>query len=155
MDLAAKKALRDTILTRAAEQLGDITPHVFVRYYASCPDALDGFVAHSCGRRQQLEGEMVQQALYCLMEWYEWPGEIEIILLTTIPHHIETLHVTYEHFARLIDTVCETITDTIPAQNANELEVWLELQHEIKALCDEAVRHAVVPKPVVTGVTTP
>lgn len=151
MDLEEKKALLNASLERAAEQLGDITPHVYARYYERCPDARASFEELHPGNRRQLEGQMVEQALYCLMEWYDCPGEIEIILVTTIPHHIETLHVKFEHFAELIDAVCETVTATIPPQQSGELAVWEELQAAMKALCKEGAEYVRIPARQMAG----
>ncbi len=35
---------------------------------------------------------MVEQALYCLMYGFDSPGEIEILLLGSVPHHNDTLN---------------------------------------------------------------
>lgn len=142
MDIEAKKAALEASLERAAERLGDITPHVYDIYYRRCPEAKADFEYHFPGDNHPLEGQMVEQALYCLMEWYDSPGEIEIILLGTVPHHIETLHIQPRHFSELINAVCETIVATIPPGNAEEMAVWRELQGELMALFDASAQYA-------------
>ena len=142
MNIAAKKAALEASLERAAEQLGDITPHVYETYYRRCPEAKADFDYHFPGDRHPLEGQMVEQALYCLMEWYDSPGEIEIILLGTIPHHIETLKIPPRHFSELIIAVCETIVTTIPPNRPEELAVWEELGGELMALFDASAQFA-------------
>lgn len=142
MDLVAKKAALEASLERAAEQLGDITPHVYETYYRRCPEAKADFDHHFPGDSHPLEGQMVEQALYCLMEWFDSPGEIEIILLSTVPHHIETLHIEPRHFSELINAVCETIVATIPPERSEELAVWKELRGELIALFDASALYA-------------
>jgi len=142
MDLAAKKQALETSLERAAELLGDITPHVYEVYYRRCPQAKADFEYHFPGEGHPLEGQMVEQALYCLMEWYESPGEVEIILLSTVPHHIETLHIEPNHFSELIIAVCETIVSTIPPENTEELGVWAELRVELMNLFEQSAKYA-------------
>ena len=131
MKLEAAKCALDASLQRAADLLGDITPHVFARHYKSHPESMVEFVQDFPAGRQALEGQMVEQVLYCLMTWFECPGEIEMVLLSTLPHHIDTLKVAPEHFTALIDAVCDTITDTIPADQIEELAVWRELRGEL------------------------
>ena len=144
MDKAERRAVLERSLERAADKLGDITPHVFAAYYARHPGARADFEFHHPGKAETLEGEMVSQALYCLMEWFECPGEIEIVLLGTIPHHIETLHIEPARFADLLLQVCDTIGDTIPASEATEQEVLAGLRADMVDLFNQGyayVRH--------------
>lgn len=142
MDVAEKQSLLHTSLTRAAETLGDITAPVYTLYYARCPDARERFDHFYPEGRERLEGAMIQQVLYCLMYWFESPGEIEIVLMSTIPHHIETLGVTSEMFSRLLTAVCDIVTSTIPAQTMDEVEVWRELHADLITFCEESAKHA-------------
>lgn len=129
-------------LERASEQLGDITGAVYSRFYARCPRARASFATLDAGNPARLEGTMVEQALYCLMRWHESPGEIEIILMTTIPHHIETLDVDLEQFGGLLDAVCDVIAGSIPADALDELTAWQELRDTLLGICTEAASHA-------------
>jgi hypothetical protein len=142
MDIEEKKALLNSSLERAAEQLGDITEKVYARYYERFPEAQQRFAELHPGGQHRLEGEMVEQVLYCLMQWFDCPGEIEIILLTTIPHHIDTLHVKPAFFSELMTTVCETIIATIPPGESGERAVWDELQETMQTLCDQGSQYA-------------
>jgi len=141
MDIEIKKNLLNSSLERTAEKLGDITPNVMERFYARFQDARQCFEELYRGDRQKLEGEMIEQVLYCLMEWYDCPGEIEIVMVTTIPHHVECLHVHPEFFSGLIDAVCDTVVSTIPAEETGELGVWAELQETMRSLVDDNVRY--------------
>lgn len=139
MSLDRKKALLDVILERAAEQLGDITPHVMDAFYRRFPDAQARFADLASGERIKLEQQMVEQALYCLMVWLDSRAQIEIIFHTTIPHHAQTLSVRPELFSELIAAVHATIAATIPAQEAGETAVWNDLHAGMKVLIADIV----------------
>lgn len=142
MDVTEKQALIQTSLERAAEALGDITKPVYALYYSRCPEARARFTSLYPQGQERLEGTMVEQVVYCLMYWFESPGEIEVVLISTIPHHIETLGVTGDMFSRLITAVCDTVTATIPPEAEAEHAVWRELHAELTGLCEESARYA-------------
>lgn len=142
MDVAEKQSVIQIGLTRAAEVLGDVTAPVYELYYKRCPEARERFDYFYPEGRERLEGSMVEQVLYCLMYWFDSPGEIEIVLITTIPHHIETLGVTNDMFAKLITAVRDTITATIPPEAESERTVWRDLHDELLQLCAESAKHA-------------
>src|SRR3546814_15397449 len=80
MGRAEKMAVRDRGLTRAAEAIGDVTPAVMALYYARYPEAAASFEHHGLGKTAALEGEMVENCLYCLMHCIDRRGEIDILL---------------------------------------------------------------------------
>lgn len=141
-----KQALVQASLERAAEALGDITEPVYALYYGRCPDARARFAEFYPHGQERLEGAMVEQVLYCLMYWFESPGEIEIVLISTIPHHIETLGVPGDMFSHLITAVCDTVIATIPAEAEAEHAVWRELHRELTGLCGESAQYARPPQ---------
>ncbi|MCH7629820.1 MULTISPECIES: hypothetical protein [Novosphingobium] len=135
--------LLDTGLTRAAEALGDITPRVMQRLLARFPEAAQRFDSlcswdRTPEVRARLEGEMVEQALYCLMRWLESPQEVEIILYGSVPHHAETLDVPPAMFTGLLEAVCDEIIATIPADVGDELQLWQSLRADLVALIARA-----------------
>jgi len=142
VEIEEKKALLASSLERAADRLGDITPHVMAAYYACQPEARQRFEELQAGNPGLLEGQMVEQVLYCLMEWFDSAGEIEIILVTTVPHHIDTLHIPPSFFADLIAAVCDTIVATIPAERRGERAVWDELRRELLAITGNSAAYA-------------
>lgn len=142
MDAQDKGLLLDASLERAAGQLGDITPLVYETYYQRCPEARAKFTELYPGGAERLEGEMVEQALYCLMEWFRSPGEIEIVLLGTVPHHIETLGIEPYLFSELIIAVCDTLEATVPDNAADERAVWAELRGAMLELFKVAASYA-------------
>lgn len=134
MDTARKKELLEASLHRAAEALGDITPLVLARYYARFPEAETAFATLWPGNRAGLEGEMVERTLYCLMTWLDSPGEIEIMLMGSVPHHDATLKVPPQWFGGFLETTAQVIVETIPSDAADELTVWQELRDDLGQL---------------------
>lgn len=125
---AERLAIFERSLMRCAEELGDITPMVASAFYQTYPEALAIFQEHYAGSKGALEGEMVEQVLYCLMTWYAAPREIEIVVLSTFPHHVETLRVMPEQFSGFVDAVCQVIASTVPPDAAEEHAVLDDLR---------------------------
>ncbi len=138
--------LVDTILYRAAEALGDITRPVMTRYYQRFPSVWEMFEHHGGMTAHTLEGEMVDQALYCLMNWYSSRGEVEIVLLGSVPHHAETLKVPPNAYQGLLQATAEVIGDTIPVDNTEELAVWRDLCDGLYAVIEQSRRYIHAPK---------
>lgn len=138
MHTAEKMAVVDETLHRVAEEVGDITGSVMSLYYQRCPEALEAFETHARGHRAQLEGEMVERALYCLMYWFETPGEIEMSLAGSIPHHHDTLSVAPRWYSELIDATADVVVHTIPAENTRELAVWAELRGDLAKVIEDS-----------------
>lgn len=134
MDAAEKTALVECTLIRAAEQLGDITESSMANYYRRFPEAKQAFHAHSPLDPGKLEGQMIENSLYCLMYWFESPGEIKILLSNSVPHHSDTLEVPPQWYAELIETTAEVVATTIPPENTLELTVWDELRSDLAKL---------------------
>jgi hypothetical protein len=139
--IAAEKTARvDDILMRAAEQIGDVTGPSMQAYYRRCPAALAAFEKHSLGNLAQLEGQMIENTLHCMMHWFNSPGEIEILLLGSVPHHNDTLQVPADWYVDLIEATADVIAATIPADNTAELAVWNELRSDLCAVIDDCRR---------------
>lgn len=134
---AGKQATFEKSLMRCAEALGDITPHVARAFYEAYPEGRERFEYHYPDASKPMEGEMVEQTLYCLMNWFSSPREIEIVVLSTFPHHVETLGIGAEQFTGFIEAVCRVIASTIPADAADELAVIEDL---IRGFRDLAVK---------------
>jgi len=98
----------------------------------SSSDAEATFESLSQGWRGQLEGQMIENTLYCLMRWFEAQGEITIMLLESVPHHDETLQVPADWYHDLIDVTAEIVATTIPPTNSAELHVWSEVRNDLR-----------------------
>lgn len=133
-----KPAHIESILTRAADRIGDITAPAMQAFYRMHPEAEASFETLSRGWRAQLEGQMIENTLYCLMRWFEAEGEITIMLLESIPHHDETLHVPVDWYEDFIDVTAEIVATTIPRDNAEELRVWNEVRNDLRQVIDTA-----------------
>ena len=93
MQKAEKMALIEVSLMRAADKIGDLTEPVMSHFYQRYPQARESFERLACGNHARLEAVMVENVLYCIMQWFERPEEIRIILYGSVPHHQETLKV--------------------------------------------------------------
>jgi hypothetical protein len=138
MDREEEQALLMASLERAAERLGDIAPMVAARFCARFPEAECALDTLWPGSRPQLEGQMVQTALHCIMHWIDSPGEIEVLLMGTVPHHQETLKVPPEWFAGFLTATAQVITDTIPHDRADERVVWEALVSDLLKVIKES-----------------
>lgn len=127
-DSVTKQSQLDSILERAAEQLGDITPAVFALYYQRYPQAKALFALHGCGYTERLESGMVDSALYCLMVWLERPVEIEILLAEAVIHH-ETLNIPVALFAGLQEALVEVVATV--ADSPLEHSLLAELKQQL------------------------
>jgi hypothetical protein len=138
----AKAALITSVLERAAELLGDITPLAVDLCYARHPETRELFRTLDPQSPARLEGAMVEQSLYCLMYWTDSPGEVEIVLMTTLPHHIETVGVSADLFTRFFIAVCDVIADTIPAAETAQREAWEDQRTELLDLMNSSAAYA-------------
>jgi hypothetical protein len=131
-----KSATIESILMRAAEQIGDVTAPAMQAFYRIHPEAEAIFESLSQGWRCRLEGQMIENTLYCLMRWFEAQGEITIMLLESVPHHDETLRVPADWYRDLIDVTAEIVATTIPPDNSEELHVWKEVRNDLRRVID-------------------
>lgn len=125
---AIRQELIERSFERAAERLGDITPAVFARYYRAYPKARACFEEHGLGKPHELQGEMVAQVVFFIMEWHREFSWTRYAWASTVPHHIETLHIPPAYFIGLSDAVIDTVLDTVPADCAEERECWEALR---------------------------
>lgn len=130
MEPGQKLAMVEDILFRAAEHIGDITEPVMENFYKRSEGGRELFELHS-RHMNQLEGLMVEQSVYCLMQWFKSPLEIEILLHDTVPHHRETLNIPTSAYKDLLIATADIIGGSIPAENGTEKAVWNELREQL------------------------
>lgn len=128
-----KLSVVDRILENVADQLGDISPLVLDRFHRDHPEAKALFSHHGGSRTTQLENDMVESAVYCLMIWFESPAEIEVMFSNTVPHH-ELLKIPAELFSSLLETTHNVIEKTIPERDQPSQRVWAELKRTLVEL---------------------
>ncbi len=138
---AERAILLDSILARAAEQLGDLHDPVMQHYYRRFPEALAMFEEQGLGHRQKLEAEMIASVLYCIMTWIERPVEVAIVLGTTVPHHGVALHIPIACFAGFTDVVVEEIAATIPEGAHAEAALLAEIRDSLQRETADAASH--------------
>lgn len=137
MDNNTEVEILEQILFRAAEQLGDITEPVMAAYYARFPEAKASFDHHSLGNIAYLEGQMVENSVFCLMRWVEAPSEIRIMFAESVPHHNDTLRIPPEWYAGLIEATADVIGNSIPADRPREKMLWDQTRQDLRALVEE------------------
>lgn len=138
-----KSAQVEATLMRAAENIGDITEPVMAVFYQRFPRARDMFEYHGGHRSYSLEAEMVEQALYCLMNWFESPAEVEIVLAGSVPHHADTLKVPPDIYQGLLTATAEVIGNTIPAENTGERAAWSALREALAGVIEDSRRYII------------
>jgi hypothetical protein len=137
--------LLDASLERAAEVVGDITGPAMARFYEAYPEAMAAFEHHSLGRREALEAEMVDRALYWAMNWLGRPGEISIQLGSSVPHHQETLKIALPWYRGLLEAVIDVIMSAIPEDRPAELALWRQIRGELGEMV-EASKSTYTPR---------
>lgn len=133
--------LIENILENAAEQLGDITPMVMARFYSSFPEAKQSFEHHGSDNPEKLEGLMVENSLYCLMQWCEHQYDVVILLNNSVPHHNDTLNVPPSWYTGFIQATADVVADTIAETKQAEREVWRETAQKLNLTIEEASRN--------------
>ncbi len=123
-----RQAAVDAALERAAERLGDVVPLVMAAFYARFPDARASFVHHASWHPERLEAEMVDNALYCAMTWFQRRSEIEIIFDQSVPHHQHTLKIPPEWYGGLIEATLDVLEPTVPVDAGEERAAWAALR---------------------------
>ena len=131
-----RAAIAEASLERLAEAKGDITVEVIDHYYRACPDARASFEFHGLDNVAELEGRMVSETVFFLMQWAADPATTKISQGTTICHHQDTLEIGPRWYLGLIDAVLEVLWETIPASNATEREMWLAIRTEAAEFID-------------------
>lgn len=131
---AVRLALVETALDRAGAQLGDITPLVMARFLARCPDAQASFVHHWPHNPERLAAEMVDNALYCAMTWFERKSEIEILIQSSVPHHTDSLGIPAQWYAELLGATVDVLAETCPAEAEEEAAMWVQLRAALTGL---------------------
>lgn len=112
---AANAAMLETILEDAAATAEDLTGEVMAELGQRYPGVGALFDAHrsAAGRADDLEGQMVAQALYCLMEFFANPEVVRIMLQSEVDHHAY-LKVPPEAFGALLEATVSTISRHAP-----------------------------------------
>ncbi|QKG71993.1 hypothetical protein [Erythrobacter mangrovi] len=115
-------------LTRLAERRGDVTDPVLQAFYARHPDARASFEHHGLGHMRELEGRMVAESVFLLLQWVEDPATARIDQGTAIVHHNDTLLVPSRWYLGMVDAALEVLFESLPAEAADERDMWLAVR---------------------------
>lgn len=119
-----RHALLETALERAADRMGDPTAPVMAAFYARFPEARASFEHHWPGKADRLEAEMVGNAVYFIMTWFDRRSEVEITFGSSVPHHHHTLAVPADWYEGLILATLDVLAATCPDDAEDEAEMW-------------------------------
>lgn len=137
MNNSEKLQVLESILERAANELGDITPVVLADFYSLHPGSRELFGHHGGQNMSRMESDMVESALYCLMTWFDRPAEIEVMFTHTIPHH-EMLDIPVEQFAGLLQSTLRVLGKTLPDGDNRDTRIWGELESSLLELAQNS-----------------
>ena len=121
---------------RLADAKGDITAEVIARYYENYPDAKASFEHHGLDNVPELEGRMVTETAFLLMQWAAAPAATKLEQGTTICNHQDTLEVGPHWYIGLIDAVLEVLFETIPEHASDERTMWRNIRSELTELIE-------------------
>jgi len=136
MDGSSPQRLAEQSLERLAELRGDVTQDVLDRYYRLYPDARGSFRDHGLTDIAGLEGRMVTETLYLLMQWCDNPTAAKISQGSTIVHHNDTLEIGPHWYLGMIDAALEVLFETIPDTAHAERDMWIGLRADIAAFIE-------------------
>lgn len=122
-------------LERAAEALGDVTAPVMAEFYRRYPDAQASFQHHSPHNPGSLEAEMVGNALYYVMTWFEAPGEARIAFDSSVPHHRVALGVPPDWYRGFLETFLDVV-EPVAALSDQDKAIWTELRESLVGLVE-------------------
>ena len=132
---AARQALIEQGLGRAAEVLGDVTQPVIDLFYARFPDARASFAYHSPSKPESLEAEMVGNALFYVMVWFENPIEARIAFDSSVPHHRVALGVPPDWYQGFLEAFLDVV-EPAAAPLGEEAEAWAILREGLVGLVE-------------------
>lgn len=104
-------------------------------FYRRCPDAKASFQHHSPHNPASLEAEMVGNALYYVMTWFESPGEARIAFDSSVPHHRVALGVPPDWYRGFLEAFLDVVEPAAAASVADK-PVWLELREGLVGLVE-------------------
>ena len=122
-------------LERAAEVLGDVTVQVMAEFSRRYPDARASFQHHSPHNPASLEAEMVGNALYYVMTWFESPAEARIAFDSSVPHHRVALGVPPDWYRGFIEAFLDVV-EPAAAPVGDEITAWAELRDGLIGLVE-------------------
>ena len=122
-------------LERAAEVLGDVTEPGMVEFYRRYPDARASFQHHSPHNPASLEAEMVGNALYYVMTWFEAPSEARIAFDSSVPHHRVALGVPPDWYRGFLEAFLDVV-EPVAVVTGEDKAAWSDLREGLVGLVE-------------------
>ncbi|MFA5493893.1 MAG: globin [Porticoccaceae bacterium] len=118
----------------AAETLGDITPFAYQHFFARYPQAEELFLCKGAQFKNDLQNQMVRDAIYAFLEYLDTPDEVDIVFKYTIPQHLD-LNIPMLYFNGLLEAVAEVVCGATPEAGKAATEAsWKVLLESIEEL---------------------
>lgn len=128
------RELIEASFEQAAESLGDITPLAYERFFVRYPQAEELFLCKGAQFKNDLQNQMVRDAIYVFLEYLDTPDEVDIVLKYTIPQHLE-LNISMAYFNGLLEAVAEVVCEAAPETDRVATEAsWTALLKSIEDL---------------------
>jgi hypothetical protein len=121
----------EEILEIAAERLGDPTEAIFERVRRNLGVPSLRFFETWPADVPKLKGMMVEEAIFCIMNWRTTRAEIEIILVNTIPHHCETLQLEPAVFISLLEASFDVLGEAAHDASGAAKAAWGNLRTDL------------------------
>jgi len=118
-------------LDRLSSERGDVTGIVMQRFYRAFPDARASFEHHGLNDVAGLEGRMVAESAFLLLQWSENPAIARIDHGTAVPHHNDTLKIGPHWYMGMVDAFLTVLLETIPGDAIEEYSYWNAMRDEI------------------------
>lgn len=122
-------------LERAAEVLGDVTAPVMAEFYRRYSDARASFLHHSPHNPASLAAEMVGNALYYVMTWFESLSEARIAFDSSVPHHRVALGVPPDWYRGFLEAFIDVV-EPVAVASAEDQAVWTDLREGLVGLVE-------------------
>ena len=112
-----------------------VTAPVMAEFYRRYPDARASFLHHSPHNPASLEAEMVGNALYYVMTWFESPSEARIAFDSSVPHHRVALGVPPDWYRGFLEAFID-VMEPVAVANAQDQAVWADLREGLVGLVE-------------------
>lgn len=132
---AGQQQIIEAGLERAADRLGDVTAPVIAEFYRRYPEAEASFRHHAPANPASLEAEMVGNALYYVMTWFESPAEARIAFDSSVPHHRVALGVPPDWYRGFLEAFLDVVEPAAVAGAADQA-AWHDLRAGLVGLVE-------------------
>ena len=127
---AAEMQLLETILERAAEELGDVHPQIIRYFFSQCPEAEEVFTQHGGIHRIAMQNAMIDWGMYCLLCWLDNVGEAKNAL-TDAAHRHKSSQIDSRFTRTLMESMFTVLGRGVSLEDVAEQRLWHRIESEI------------------------